>query len=46
MKLDNRILTGLVLGVVVGLHYHATLVAYLPLLMIAGIILLLKTLHN
>ena len=46
MKLDSRLLTGIIFGVILGLHYHGTLVTYLPLLMIAGMVLLLKTIHR
>ena len=46
MKFDNRLMTGLLIGVVAGLHYHETLVTYLPLLIIAAVILLLKMVHH
>ena len=45
MKIDKRLLTGIFVGMVLGLHYHAVLVAYLPLLMVAALVLVLKSLH-
>ena len=46
MKFDPRLMTGIIIGMVVGLQYHASLLEYMPLLVIAGLILLLKTLHH
>ena len=46
MKFDHKLLTGLLIGVVFGLHYHEALVTYLPLLIIAAVILLLKMVHH
>ncbi len=46
MKFDHRLVTGLLIGVVFGLHYHAMLVAYAPLLVIASVILLLRIVHH
>ena len=46
MKFDMRILTGLLIGMVLGLHYHEVLAMYLPLLVIAGLVMLLKVLHR
>ena len=46
MKFDNRLITGLLIGVVFGLHYHEALLAYLPLLIIGAVILLLKMVHH
>ena len=46
MKMDSRIITGLLLGLVTGLHYHESLVLYLPVLVIAALVMLLKLLHR
>ena len=46
MKFDHRLTTGLLIGVGFGLHYHAALVEYLPLLIIGSVILLLKMVHH
>ena len=46
MKFDTRLITGMVLGGVIGLHYYDSLVTYMPLLVIVGIVMLLKILHN
>lgn len=42
MKLDLRLLTGIFIGMVIGLHYHGVLAIYLPLLMIVSLIMVLK----
>ncbi len=46
MKLDHKVMTGILIGVVFGLHYHTVLAAYVPLLLIAAIIMLLKLVHR
>ena len=39
-------LTGIFVGMVIALHYHALLAIYLPVLMIITLILVLKILHH
>ena len=46
MKFDTRLLTGIFVGAVLGLHYHDQLVVYSPLLIIATLIMLLRTIHH
>ena len=46
MKFDIRLVSGILIGMVIGLHYHASLVEYMPLLVIAGLVLLLKTVRH
>lgn len=46
MKMDVRLLTGIFIGMIVGLHYHSVMITYLPLLMVPTLILVLKTLHR
>lgn len=46
MKLDIRLFTGILVGMVVGLHYHVSLIDYLPLLTVGALILILKTVHH
>ena len=46
MKFDTRLVTGIFIGMVLGLHYHASLVIYLPLMIVATLILVLKALHH
>lgn len=46
MKMDVRLLTGIFVGLIIGLHYHAALVEYLPLLMVPAVILVLKIIHR
>lgn len=46
MKFDIRLVTGIFIGVVVGLHYHTYLIIYLPVLTVATLVMLLKTIHR
>ena len=46
MNLDNRLLGGIFLGIVLGLHYQAALVGYLPIFMIVTVIMVLRLLHR
>ena len=46
MKLDTRLVSGILVGMVIGLHYHAGLVVFMPLLVIATVIMLLNFLHH
>ncbi len=46
MKFDVKIITGMLVGMVLGLQYHETLMLYMPLLVIAGLVMLLKVLHR
>jgi hypothetical protein len=46
MKFDPKIITGIIIGMVLGLQYQETLVLYMPLLVIAGLVMLLKVLHR
>lgn len=46
MRFDSRLVTGIFIGAVLGLHYHGALIAYLPILTVATLIMLLKTLHH
>lgn len=44
MNFDHKLVGGIFLGLVLGLHYHASLVTYLPILMIITVIMLLRLL--
>lgn len=46
MKFDTRLVTGIFIGMVVGLHYGSSLAVYLPVLTIATVILVLKTIRH
>ena len=46
MKFDMRLVTGIFIGMVMGLHYHASLVHYLPLLMVPTLILVVGILRH
>ena len=46
MKFDIRLVTGIFVGLVVGLHYHATLTIYLPVLMVITLILVLNVIRH
>ena len=45
MRFDLSLITGIVIGVGVGLHFTVQLGGYLPLFVIAGGILILRYLH-
>lgn len=42
MKFDTRLVTGIFIGVVVGLHYGASLATYLPIVSIVALVLVLN----
>ena len=46
MKIDHRLLAGILIGALMGLQYHAALMAYLPFLVIGALILLLQMIHH
>jgi F0F1-type ATP synthase assembly protein I len=46
MKLDEHLITGIFLGVVVGLFYTAQLVPYTALFLIGTIVLILRYVHK
>ncbi len=46
MKFDHRLVTGLLIGMVFGLHYGTILTSYLPLLVIASVVMLLRIVHH
>lgn len=42
MKFDMHLITGIVIGVTVGLHFTGVLATYLPLFVIASLLLILR----
>lgn len=46
MTLDMRMTTGIMIGVVLGLEYHQDLARFFPVLIVAVLILLFKTLYH
>ncbi len=38
MNFDNKLFGGILVGLVVGLHYQTTLITYLPIFVIAAVI--------
>ena len=46
MKFDMRLITGILVGMVIGLHYVDQLLVYVPLLSIVALILVLKTIRH
>ena len=46
MRFDNRIVTGIFIGTVLGLHYHGALISYLPVLVIVTLIMALRIVHR
>ena len=46
MKFDLSLITGIFIGLTVGLLYTGQLAAYLPFFVIGGVILILRYLHG
>ena len=46
MKFDQRLVSGIFIGLVLGLHYFESLVIYLPILMVVTLIMALRMLHR
>lgn len=46
MKFDARLGSGLLIGVVLGLHFHASLISYLPILLVAVVAMVLKEIRH
>lgn len=42
MKFDDHLLAGLFIGIVIGLHYGASLVGFMPIFLVLGILYLLR----
>lgn len=42
MKFDDHLLAGLFIGITVGLHYGATLSAFMPIFLVLGALYLLR----
>ena len=42
MRFDKNLVTGIVLGAVIALHYHAMLATYLPILTVVAVVLLIR----
>ena len=45
MKFDIKLVTGIFVGMLLGLHYSSVLIPYIPLLMVPTVILLLKNIR-
>lgn len=43
MKFDTRLIAGMLIGAVLGIHYHGSLVTYVPILTILAVVFVLKT---
>lgn len=46
MKFDLKLITGIFVGMLLGLHYSSVLIPYIPLLMVPTVILVLKHIHR
>ena len=46
MKFDRHLVTGIFIGMLLGLHYQATLIGYLPILVVLTVILTLKLVNR
>ena len=42
MKFDDHLLAGLFIGITVGLHYGASLSAFMPIFLVLGVLYLLR----
>ena len=42
MKIDEHLTLGLLVGIIVGLHFGSTLVSYMPFVVIGAVLLLYK----
>lgn len=42
MKFDDHLLAGLFIGITIGLHYGASLVSFMPIFLVLGIVYLLR----
>lgn len=42
MKFDDHLLAGLFLGITIGLHYGVSLVSFMPIFLVLGIVYLLR----
>jgi hypothetical protein len=46
MHLDTKLTTGILIGVVLGLKYYMSLALYLPILVVAAVFMIVKTLRH
>lgn len=46
MKFDNRLVAGIFIGLLLGLHYHATLMGFLPILVLCTLIFAARIIHH
>ena len=46
MKFDSRLVFGVLIGMIVGLHFHAALITFLPILLVIALALVLKTIRH
>ncbi len=46
MKFDTRLVGGMLVGLVLGLHYHPTLITYLPIFTVAALIVGLQLIRR
>lgn len=44
--MDSRLVTGIFIGMVLGLQYHSSLIAYLPVMLFIVIAIVLKAIHH
>ncbi len=46
MKFDMKLITGIFVGMLLGLHYSSVLIPYIPLIMVPTLILVLRSIHK
>ena len=46
MKFDNRLITGILIGTVLSLHYVDLFMGYLPILTVISLVMILKLVRH
>ena len=42
MRFDDHLLAGLFIGITIGLHYGVSLVTYMPIFLVLGVVYLIR----
>ena len=42
MRFDDHLLAGLFIGITIGLHYGASLVTFMPIFLVLGVVYLIR----
>ena len=46
MKFDTNLILGVLVGLIVALHYHVALTTYLPIFMILTVLMVIRLIHR